>query len=1378
MFQKGSLLITVFISVISWHVKAIDIDFVFRHLTLEDGLSNSNVNCITQDSTGFIWIGTENGLNRYDGYNFTHYYNDANKPNSIYSNEILTMLVDSKGILWVGTFEGLFRYNAIFDNFEYIRLDTSNHTQANIQVYAILEDKNDVLWVGTSGNGLFKYDERKGEIINYKHDAGVPNSLSSNYIFKLYKDSRDRLWIGTIDNGLDRFDTKNLRFYNYKPIENVENLQNVNAVLEIFENSDSTFLVGTRGDGLFLFNHHTKKFRPYEFLLTNNEKARPKEIYSIYADRSQRFWISAHGKGLYCFVPGSTKAQRVEHINNVNSSLINNNCRTVFEDRQGNLWIASYQGGINVLPNMYKKFRSFNLYDASSDYVSTTVTSICVDKTGNQWVGTDGAGLKFVDNRSGKVTHFYPGNNVSHFIPDKVIISLMLENDSKLWIGTYLGGLSVYDTYKKTFKNYKTSEMPGALSCNFVSCILKTVKGDIWIGTNGGGINKYNKETDDFTTYSSSDTVLDNQLVNKYVNVLAEDNNGRLWIGTFWGLSVFDPLNGLFFNYLRDEERPSSLSNNTVYCIKITSKNEIWIGTRSGLNRFVPEQNAFQSFNLADGLPGNVIYAIEEDDAGTLWLSTNNGLCSFNPETHEIRSYYESDGLLSNEFFRNASFKDFKGELYFGSINGLNSFNPANVDENYAIPTPIITQFRIFDQVIHPGDKLDNQVILSRPVYLSDTVVLKHRFNSFAFEFVAMDYLLPGKNIYKVKMEGFDQEWRTLASDHRYVTYTNLDAGTYKFMVKASSIDNKWNKKASSVTLVVKPPVYRTWWAYSIYYLLLMGLVLFFWLLSIRRVKLKNEIKLERLDKEKANEINQAKLRFFTNISHEFRTPITLIVGPLEKMLHDKQISKKYRHTIQLMIKNANRLLRLINQIMDLRRIENGQMKLKAEKSDIIYFLKEIFTTFEDLAEQKKIDYRFLTEIDNLVCWFDPDKIDKIVFNLLSNAFKFTPDNGEIDLMVEKAQKPDHSQWIKISVIDTGKGIAEKDKPRIFDRFYQTGDPEQNYSMGSGVGLSLTHSLVAQHYGEITFNSTAGKGTEFRVLLPLDDSVYSNEEKFSPEVPGVKKYVHNLPDDVVEDEINIELTEEKGQVILIVEDNYDLRKYLVNELKEYFDIREAENGKEALAIALDELPDLIISDVLMPEMDGLELTRRVKENFLTNHIPVVLLTARASIEHRIRGIEQGADSYIPKPFNPAHLKIRVKKLLELRQVLRQKYAKELSTPGASISIDEDSYLKELHKFVLDNLDKPDLNIENICREMGISRAHFYRKIKLLTDKSPTEFVRIIRLNEAAKLLSTNTRSISEVCYQVGFNSPSYFSICFKEHFNISPVDFVKKSKKR
>ncbi|HAZ01183.1 MAG TPA: hypothetical protein DCY97_03270 [Marinilabiliales bacterium] len=1349
----------------------------FRHLGFEDGLSNSNVNCIIQDSNGFIWIGTENGLNRFDGYKFTQYY--SNSENGLLSDEVFCLLIDKKKNLWIGTFRGLHRYDPSNDTFTPIPFDPEDLGKAHKPILALTQDSQGTLWISTSGNGLIRYDTETGNYRLFLPEVNNPHSISSKFLLSIYDEGNERIWVGTSEHGFDSFDKITQRFKNYKFHNGAGSNDGSNDVLTFYKKPDSQFLIGTRGGGLFQFDPVSGYSAPYAIETLDGRKLKVNEIYGMVTDRTGRFWLSSNGEGLLCYTGEKKKAVQYKHQQNNPESLINDNVRTIYEDNQGNLWFASYQGGINFLSNKPSLFRSYQFMGSQASYDSRTVTSVAIDKTENIWIGTDGGGLKMIHRQTGKIQHFYPGPDAQKSIPDKVIMSLMVDNRNNLWIGTYIGGLSVYDPIKKQFKNYHSSHNPGSLSSNFVSSIIQDKRGKTWVGTNGKGLNLYDEVNDEFICYSMYDTLNQTYLVNDWINVIVEDNNNRLWIGTFWGLSVFDPYNGQFINYLHQDGIPSSLSHNTIYSVLESSENVIWLGTRNGLNKFLPEKNSFKVYNVTDGLPGNIINAIQEDNNGNLWLSTNRGLCNFNPKTGEVHNYFTSDGLQSNEFFRASSFESKDGELFFGGIEGLNSFYPDSMVENYQIPLPKLTEFRIFDQVIKPGQPFGKRILLSEPIYSTDTIVLKHKDNSFSFEFAALDFILPEKTSYQCMMEGFDQGWRKMDYKQRYVTYTNLDAGTYNFKVKASSINNEWGNKSANLTLIIQPPYYRTWWAYTIYYILLVGILSLFWLFTIHRVKLKNQIKMERMEKEKSNELNQAKLRFFTNISHEFRTPITLIVGPLEKMMNDPALSTKYKRTIDTMMKNANRLLRLVNQLMDLRKVESGKMKLRVEKLDLVQFVEDIHFAFKELAEQKKINFQILTEEPELVFWFDPDKLDKILFNLLSNAFKFTKPNGTIHIFIAKELRAENRSFVKIGVEDNGKGIAKADKERIFERFYQTSN---SYSqIGSGVGLSLTQNLVEIHHGEITFESEEGKGTIFNVYLPISEEAYPNDEKFSPEVTGVSQYVHISP---VAPSEGVQEFDEPGikkgakeYTVLIVEDNYDLRKYLSEELAEQYEVIEAGDGKDGLKKAIQFLPDLIIADVMMPEMDGLEMCTKIKGNLITNHIPVILLTARTSIEQRIEGIEHGADSYIPKPFHPSHIKARVKKLIELRKVLKNKYTIQLESKEAPVLEMEDVFLRKITDLILKNIDDTELNIESLSKEIGMSRGHLYRKIKLLTDKSPSEFVRLVRLNEAARLLLKKDKSVSEISYLVGFNSPSYFTICFKEHFEVSPSEFAERAQK-
>lgn len=1344
--------------------------FSFRHLTLADGLSNSHVNCIIQDHNGFIWIGTENGLNKYNGYDFSAYFANPNDSTALLSDEVFALLEDTSNNLWIGTFRGLYKYNPSNDNFIQVPLHPTDNNISKKPVLKLQEHDENHIWIATSGNGVLLYNTKNKTYKTYRPSSSGATQLSSRYTLSVHKVSQNLVAIGTSDNGFDIFDISHEKFTNYNINESYPELVNSNSVQCFYNYSQDSLLIGTR-NGLFCFNLHNKKLDKFTFanqqVVLNDGTA----VFDIQKDFQNRLWISTNGEGLICINPNKNKVHRLTHLKDEPSSILNENNRDIYEDRQGNLWVVSYQAGINILPNKIRFFENYNLFDPKGPYHSNTVTSIITDNKNNLWIGTDGGGLKYIDRVNNNTKHYYPDENKTTSIPDKVIMSLLLDRQKNLWIGSYSGGLSVFNTKTKTFKNYQNSEAIGSISNNYVSSLLQDKRGNIWVGTNGNGLNKYNPEQDNFKVFTMTDTLNETNLINNWINVLAEDNNGRIWIGTFWGLSVYDPYANHFINYLRQEGELESLSNNVIYSIIESSKNEIWVGTRNGLNKFLPHRNSFEVYTIADGLPGNIIYGIEEDNSGNLWLSTNRGLCKLNTQTGETSNYFESDGLQSNEFFRGSSYKSPIGEMFFGGTHGLNSFFPDSISEQYQIPNPIITNFRIFDQKIRPGQPFNKRIILNNPIHETNKITIKQQDNSFSFELAALDFILPEKNFYRFKMEGFDQDWKTLDYKQRIVTYTNLDAGTYVFKYKASSIDNQWPENHKELVIEIKPPWYRTWWSYALYYTLLLALLIFIWLFSINRLKLNTQIKMERLDREKSEELNQAKLRFFTNISHEFRTPITLIIGPLERLLSNKKISNEHGDTLRLILKNSNRLLRLVNQLMDLRKVETGGMKLKVSEQNVIDVLKDIYNAFGEYAHQKNIDFQFISEFDSLHGWIDQDKVDKIVFNLLSNAFKFTPKHGEIILSISQ----DTEKTIQISVKDSGKGISKKDQQLIFERFYQANNQGLDF-VGTGVGLSLTKSLVEIHKGKIELTSEEKIGSEFIVTIPINEEIYNTSDKYNPDAEPEQKATTAPIIDIQESKTAIKTlnTEEKSHKILVVEDNFDLRKYIADELNKSYQVMEAENGKVGLEKTIEELPDIIISDVMMPEMDGLELCKQVKTNLLTNHIPVILLTAKTSIDQRIEGIEVGADSYIPKPFHPDHLHVRIRKLIELRTTLKQKFSDQLNDTEMEIEPVQDKFLQKITEIIKTNITDTDLNIESLSKKMGMSRGHLHRKIKLLTDKSPSEFVRIIRLNESVTLLKNKEFNISEISYMVGFNSPSYFTNCFKSHFKISPSEYVEK----
>jgi len=714
--------------------------------------------------------------------------------------------------------------------------------------------------------------------------------------------------------------------------------------------------------------------------------------------------------------------------------------------------------------------------------------------------------------------------------------------------------------------------------------------------------------------------------------------------------------------------------------------------------------------------------------------------------------------------------------MYFGGIVGFTGFYPPNIKPSEKTHEVIITGFKIFNKEVAIGKLPDGRTILSQSIMQTKEIVLQYSDRSFSFEFTAVDFNSPEKILYACKMEGFDKDWNYFDFKRRFVTYTNLDAGEYTFLIKAANADGIWNNTPRKIRIVIKPPLWLTVWAYLIYAILLTTISYFVWRFYTERITERNRLKIERLTREKENEMHTEKLQFFTNVSHEFRTPLTLIIGPLEAMLEQKNFDTDTKNQFTMMHRNAKRLLRLINQLLDLRKLDMGKMKLQVAEQDIIEFLRQIFLSFEGLAQKRDIKFSFQSEESQIMLWFDSDKMDKIIFNLLANAFNFTPEGGKISITTDIFPKS-HNDQVRICISDTGRGMGAEHVKNIFQRFYQADNQEKTIQKGTGIGLSLSQSYVKLHKGDILVESAKGEGTTFTLLFKKGNTHFAPEEILETEAENI----HHSPSEFaiemegenwIEQPIKLFENEEKP-LVLIVEDNDDVRQYIGKVLAHNYRIAEAENGVVGLQIANQTMPELIITDIMMPEMDGIEFCKELKTDLQTSHIPVIMLTARTSIEHRIEGLETGADSYIPKPFNPRHLEVRVRKLIELRRQLKNKFSNEPATEIEEIALTniDNKFLQNVIRLINEHIDDTDFSVEELSKLIGMSRGHFHRKMKSISQQSPNEFIRIIRLKESAKLMKESELSISEIAYKVGFNAPSYFSTCFTKQFGISPSQF-------
>ncbi|MFN8257248.1 MAG: two-component regulator propeller domain-containing protein [Bacteroidales bacterium] len=1342
--------------------------------TQNNGLSNSHIVCMTQDSKGFIWIGTDNGLNKFDGFDFVKYFNIPGDNMSLPDDAISALHVDRNGQLWIGTNFGLSRYDTKSGNFYTYPFLNEDSTVFQSPVRAIAEDEDGKLWIGTSGQGIKIFDPVKNVFAKL---PPVIEKLSPHikHIFTLEFDNFRKLWVGMEKDGLYAIDYIGGTFKHY-------NAQNSglksNAILTLTSYKESLW-IGNRGGGLSVFNEKTNEIITIDNFPTNFGRKMSNDVYSIEIDKNGILWLGTNNHGLLLYDP-LNKTFTNYPLYDFEERFRTKSLKSIFHDRDGNIWFGIHQLGIALIRNFKSPFFDNSYFSSfNKKIIKSSVLGILVDKSGDLWLGTDGTGLiRFSPDKMETSQFLYNPDNINS-IPANVVRSVFEDKNQQLWIGTYKGGLSKLDKKTGIFRNYyRDQNLQYKLDYDDVSSFVEDKKGNLWIGTNGGGLYKYNEDNDSFDNFFPRDKKNKTTICSEWIVTLFTDSKGYIWIGTYWGLSRFDPVSEAFTNFWHDNNDSNSISHNHAFAINEDKNGNIWVGTKYGLNLFNSKTNTFKTFTEKNGLPSNVINAILTDDKNNIWLSTNNGICCFNTEMYSATNFYFADGLQNNEFIRNSAFKDKDGNLYFGGVDGFNTFHPDKIKTEEIFPKVVLTDFQIFNKSVQIGNIKGRKPVLNESISEAKEIFLEYYDNSFSFEFVAIDYIHPENIEYACKMEGFEEDWNVLNFKRRFITYTNLSPGTYIFKVKASNRKDVWGAEATEIIIHVRPPVWKTNWAYFAFALILILLVYFTVRILRERLRVIQQIKFEKHRNEQIEHINQAKLEFFTNVSHEFRTPLTLIIGPIDSLLESGNLSNQVKSVLILMHRNANRLLRLVNQLLDLRKVEEGNLKLQAREINLNEFINEIVQSFEDLARRKGISFEFDNNFPELKIWADVDKLDKIFFNLLSNAFKFTPDNGFIRIEVKVKGNPSLNEgFVNIEVSDNGNGMTEEHARKVFERFYQSDESVNSIQRGSGIGLSLTKSLVELHHGTISVKSRKGEGSCFTVLLPIgkkhlrEDELVPKEFLESENLNLQPDYIDNYDDySLSGSEL---LADPSAPLVLLVEDNDDLRQYIKSGLQSTYRIAEARNGIEGIEKAHELMPDLVICDVMMPEMDGIKFCRKLKSELLTCHIPVIMLTAKTSIEHRIEGLETGADSYIPKPFNPKHLKVRIQKLIELRQVLKNKYKVNghFEPVEMAVTSTDEKFINKAVAIIKREISNSEFNVENLGQEIGMSRGHLHRKLKALIGQNPSDFIKTIRLKQAAHLLSNENIPVSEICYLVGFSSPSYFASCFHKQFGITPTEY-------
>ncbi|MDD2307746.1 MAG: two-component regulator propeller domain-containing protein [Prolixibacteraceae bacterium] len=1318
----------------------------FDFYSQEHGLSSNQIHSILQDKKGWMWFGTSQGACRFDGYKFTVFKNDAEDSTSLKGNLVRAIFEDRKGQLWIGTENGgLNKFNREKENFQHLFSSGTQTELKDASVTSIHEDKTGNLWVGTESRlYLIKNETAISEI--------RPSNLSefTDYFRVLLSDQSGRIWLGT-NHGLIVYNPKT---NTSEKINLALSLSANEEIWDIVMDDDGTIWVGTYANGMFSVNQATLEAKQ---IIIDRNNERSNTVRSISKDKNGKYWIGTRG-GLYIYEKNKGVTAYYYHEEREPKSLVNNSIQCIAHDLKGDVWIGT-RNGINFLIEERQNIHGYKSMPGDDRYLnSSEIYAFWIDPKGDIWAGTESGGINILNRKTGRFRYLVPQKGNPNSLSRNCIKSLMDDGRNNLWIGTFLGGLDVLNLRTESFKHYRNDPAnPASLSDNRVWAFLKDSNNDIWVGTTAG-LDKYNPTTDNFVHYPN--------LSQGQVNWLAEDDEHCLWIGSDI-LVVYNPKN-------QDIVR---INQTTRYMLQ-DSKKRFWLATNNqGVALYSKEKGIVRYFTEKNGLANNQTLAILEDNDHFLWISTTNGLSKFDPEKERFHNFSLKNGFQNNQFTYGAAYKTKNGELLFGGISGFNVFDPAKIKSGEYFAPIVLTDLKIFNKSVKIGESKKD--VLRKSISETGKIQLKYEQNSITLDFASFDY---ANNIgiqYSYYLENFDKDW-TEPSVGRSATYTNLDPGEYTFRVKTVSIDRQESNTGPALTIVVLPPYWQTWWFRVILFAAISGLFYMLIAFLVNKEKLKNDLVLERMKAKELHELDMMKLRFYTNISHEIRTPLTLILGPLEKMKNNMLPSSEIKGHVEVMYRNATQLHQLINQLLDFRKLESGNIKLILTSGDLVSYISEIVSSFDKFAEEKEIELKFNSLKKRIITNFDTDKVAKIMNNLLSNAFKFTGKGGKISVNLslvfddstenDSLENSEENRLIEITVKDNGIGISESNLEKIFTRFFQVG--EGATQTGTGIGLALTKELVKLHNGKLFVTSKPGKGSKFTVQLPYEDLNGSESaELVHSFTQKEQESVATASDEHISDQVV------SGQkIMLLVDDNADVRYFIKSHFSSGYNVLEAGNGIEGWDIALKTIPDIIISDVMMPDMDGFEFCRKIRKDERTSHIPILLLTALGSREHEIEGLSYGADDYITKPFDLVILQTKVENILSVRQSLKQKYTGEmlLQPRNVILSSPDERFLQKAITVVEDNIDDPDLDIEKFASEIGVSRMQLYRKLNALTEMTVKEFVRSIRLKRAAQLLVQKKLNISEVAYAVGFRDLSHFRKCFKQEFGMSASEYVDK----
>lgn len=1300
--------------------------YYFKHYSVENGLSNNSVGCSLLDKNGFLWFGTINGLNRFDGYSFKIFRHDPEDSISIGSNFIRCLYEDRDGRIWAGTNRGIYVYDTHTEKFSlFPKTDL-------VEVSDIKEDSQGRIWLISNAN-LFRYDQQTKEIKAYRLDS-VPGTASSIAIA-----SDGTIWVSTNSAMLKKYSPGLDGFITYS-ILHASGKKAPLRIEKIYSLHSGNLLIGTLTSGVKLFNPADKTFR--DIVSLNPDKS---DIYTrdFMQMTENEYWIGTEtGIYIYDAAAGTTKRLNKEYDNNY--SVSDNVILTFCKDREGGLWIGTYFGGLNYYPNPFTTFQKyFPAYNRPS-ISGNAVHEICKDKLGNLWVGTEDAGLNKIDLQHNTFTSYKPtGSNTS--IAYHNVHGLLVTGDS-LWIGTFMHGLDIMNIRTgKVIRHYDAGPAAGDLKNNFIITLYQTRNGDILVGTQNG-LFRYNRPTDNFSPVPH---------FTSQIQTLWEDEQGTLWACTRGNGVLYDnPFTKQYGSLLYDAHDTNSLGNNYVNGVYEDVQSNLWFATDGGLCKFEKNKNRFTRYTTKNGLPDNLILRILEDKNHDLFLSTSKGLVCFSPGNGNIRTYTKSNGLLSDQFNYNSGYKDVDGRMFFGSVKGLISFKPEEFIKNTDIPPVYITGLEVNNQDVganKPGCLLTESIIYTK------NISLPYDQSTISINFAALSYTVPEMNEYAYKMVGLDKDW-ILLNRNRKVYYTKLPPGTYTFKVRGSNSSGIWNTKEASIDIFISPPFWASIWAYILYTACIITLVYILIRSYLNRVNEKNRRRFELLDMEKEREIYHSKIEFFTNIAHEIRTPLTLIKMPLDKMMRKKTSNAEIHYNLKTMEKNTNRLIDLTNQLLDFRNTEMDKFRLNFVKTDISDLIRETYSSFQLAAEEKNIDCRLELPGIALQAYVDPEALKKILSNLFNNAIKYAESHVVIRL------KPFNSEdkLFTIVIYNDGFLIPYDFKEKIFEPFYRI--KETDRQPGNGIGLPLSRSLAELHKGVLDLSRPENGMNVFVLTLPIQQ-----ENGFK--MPAEESVTPPVAAEHGEEVISYDSSKPE---VLLVEDNKEILDFICKEISSDYLVHKAYNGAEALHVLSEGNIQLVICDIMMPVMDGLELCKRMKTNLEYSHIPLILLTAKNSLHARIEGLETGADAYIEKPFDFDHLYAQMSNLLMNRNKIKEHFANSPFTHIKSIGYTkaDKNFLEKLKQVIDENLTNIDIDVEQLSKIMNMSRPTFYRKIKALSNLTPRELIQITRLKKAAELLSGENYRVYEVAGMVGYTLQTNFARDFHKQFGMTPTEYM------